>query len=64
VDEYKPLLVGNKYDLVGQVNYDADGDGAVTAAEVAAANDRQGLTLVPISAQLELLCPPYTQSNS
>jgi hypothetical protein len=25
---------------------------------------RQGLTLVPISAQLELFCPPKTQLNS
>lgn len=36
------VLVGNKHDLVGQVNYDADGDGEVTAEEVAAANERLG----------------------
>ena len=36
------VLVGNKHDLVGHVNYDADGDGTVTAAEVAVANERLG----------------------
>ena len=36
------VLVGNKYDLVGHVNYDADGDGEVTAEEVAAANEKLG----------------------
>ena len=36
------VLVGNKHDLVGQVNYDADGDGEVTAEEVAAANEKLG----------------------
>ena len=36
------VLVGNKYDLVGHVNYDADGDGEVTADEVAAANEKLG----------------------
>ena len=38
----KGVLVGNKHDLVGQVNYDADGDGEVTAEEVAAANEKLG----------------------
>uniref|UniRef100_A0A7S0SS64 EF-hand domain-containing protein n=1 Tax=Mantoniella antarctica TaxID=81844 RepID=A0A7S0SS64_9CHLO len=36
------VLVGNKHDLVGQVSYDADGDGEVTAKEVAAANEKLG----------------------
>mmetsp|Transcript_17275 Transcript_17275/g.42536 ORF Transcript_17275/g.42536 Transcript_17275/m.42536 type:complete len:195 (+) Transcript_17275:259-843(+) len=36
------VLVGNKHDLVGQVSYDADGDGEVTAEEVAAANEKLG----------------------
>jgi hypothetical protein len=36
------VLVGNKHDLVGQVNYDADGDGEVTAEELAAANEKLG----------------------
>ena len=38
----KGVLVGNKHDLVGQVSYDADGDGEVTAEEVAAANEKLG----------------------
>ena len=36
------VLVGNKHDLVGHVNYDAEGDGTVTAAEGAAANEKLG----------------------
>ena len=36
------VLVGNKHDLVGRVEYDADGDGEVTAEEVALANEKLG----------------------
>ena len=36
------VLVGNKYDLVVQVIYDADGDGEVTSNEIDMANDKLG----------------------
>ena len=38
--EVRGVLVGNKHDLVGHVNYDADGDGAVTAEEEAVASEK------------------------